>query len=424
MSRWGPADAEAYLGSLEQLGVRFGLERMQALCAALGLPQDRFASVHVVGTNGKSSTTEMAVRLLHASGLRAGGCISPHTEGWSERVLFGEGRIDPDAFAEAVEVVSLVAASVERDLPEGDRLTQFEVAIAASFVALADSRVEVAVIEAGLGGRLDATNVIPSRVTALTSVGLDHTQILGATIGEIAAEKLAVLRPDSKLVVGRLDSETSSLAAATAVDRRCELIVAKPPPAESIPDYFSPYLERNAGVALAVHEALGVAGLEPAAARAALEGLPLRGRAEVLAGDPPLILDAAHNAEGAAALAEALPEMIMGRPLIGCLSVLVEKDHDAIARAIGPHLAVAVCTAADPPPGAGRPGARALEPELLAAAFSRVGLKTAEVIAAPEHAVRRALELASECGGVALLAGSHYLLPYSWIQTRAQNSSR
>ncbi len=219
-------DAQLYLGSLEPVGWRFGLERMRALCAALGDPQESYRSLHVVGTNGKSSVTLMTAGILEASGLLTGACLSPHAWRWSERTRIAGAEIGPVAFGAAVERVANAVAEVESDLGEGERITQFEAAVAASFVAFAEAEVDVAVIEAGLGGRLDATNVIPSVATALTSVGLDHTQWLGESESEIAAEKLAVLREGTVLVVGRLSPAVAELAEWTAVERSAELIRA------------------------------------------------------------------------------------------------------------------------------------------------------------------------------------------------------
>ncbi|MGV1049977.1 MAG: bifunctional folylpolyglutamate synthase/dihydrofolate synthase, partial [Solirubrobacterales bacterium] len=199
-------DADAYLDSLEPVGWRLGLERMHKLTTALGLPQHRFGSIHVVGTNGKSSVTRMTAALLEAHGVASGACLSPHTERWSQRTLIRGEEIAPDAWASAVEAVARAAEGVDRTLERGDAVTQFEAATAATFVALAAARVKAAAIEAGLGGRLDATNTIPSRVTVLTSIGLDHTDWLGETELEIAAEKLAVLRDQTTLVLGRVSA--------------------------------------------------------------------------------------------------------------------------------------------------------------------------------------------------------------------------
>ena len=177
---------------------------MHKLSTLLGLPQHRFASIHVVGTNGKSSVTRMIAALLEAHGVSAGACVSPHAARWSERILVHGEEIGAAEFAAAVERAAAAAETVNRTLEEGEAVTQFELATAAAFVALANARVKAAAIEAGLGGRLDATNTIPSKVTVLTSVGLDHTEWLGETEEQIAAEKLAVLRDQTTLVLGRV----------------------------------------------------------------------------------------------------------------------------------------------------------------------------------------------------------------------------
>ena len=419
-----PAEAEAWLGSLESIGMRFGLERMHALCTALGMPQNRFASAHVVGTNGKSSTTEMAVRLLAVSGLSAGGCISPHADSWSERVLIGTGRLDPAEFAVAVERVAETVPAVERRLPEDERVTQFEAAVAATFVALARAKVEVAVIEAGLGGRLDATNVIPSKLTALTSVGLDHTELLGPTTLDVAREKLAVLRPHTTLIAGRLDSEIEELTGSVAAQRHCTILRPESLGDEAAPAHFTPYLRRNGALAVTIAEQMGGGRLDAASVRATLADVPLAGRAELVAGEPPLILDAAHNAEGAAALAESLPSLAGGRPITACLSILAEKDHAAIAAELAPLLELAVCTCADPPAGRGRPGAKALPAAELGAAMRATGAVKVEIEPDPERAAARAKALAQASRGVALFAGSHYLLRYAWTPRHAQNFFR
>ncbi|HET8593225.1 MAG TPA: hypothetical protein VFL56_06130, partial [Solirubrobacterales bacterium] len=199
---------------------------MHRLTAVLGMPQHRFASIHVVGTNGKSSVALMTAALLEAHGVAAGASISPHLDRWSERVRIGGEEIAPDRFAAAVERTAQAAAVVDRALEAGERVTQFEAATAAAFVALAAAGVGAGVIEAGLGGRLDATNVIPSRVTVLTSIGLDHTQWLGETEEEIAAEKLAVLRDQSCLVLGRTGAGVAQLAEETARRHGARLVRA------------------------------------------------------------------------------------------------------------------------------------------------------------------------------------------------------
>jgi dihydrofolate synthase/folylpolyglutamate synthase len=181
-----PEEAERYLLSLELFGMRFGLDRMQRLMTALGHPQRRFASIHVVGTNGKSSTVRMIAAILRRHGLRTGAYLSPHLVSFGERIRIDDEDLEPAAFAAAVQRAAHAAQLVDRSLGSDDRVTQFEALTAAAYWELADRGVEVAVIEAGLGGRYDATNVIPSAVQVLTSVGLEHTRWLGPTITDIA----------------------------------------------------------------------------------------------------------------------------------------------------------------------------------------------------------------------------------------------
>jgi dihydrofolate synthase / folylpolyglutamate synthase len=411
---WRYDDAEAYLGSLEPFGWRFGLDRIRRLTSALGMPQHRFASIHVVGTNGKSSVASMCAALFEAHGVRVGAYLSPHDERWSQRVEIGGAELDPDRFAAAVERVAEAAGPVNRSLADGDAVTEFEVVTAAAFVALASARVEFAVIEAGLGGRLDATNVIPSRLTALTSVGLDHTQWLGDTVEAIAAEKLAVLRGRSTLVVGRLPPSVAALAREVAAERGARLVVADEPERSISLHAPGEYLRRNFAVAeAAVAEAIG--GLENGRVREAAAALDLHGRMELLDGEAPLLLDAAHNPDGARALAEALPEAARGRPVVGCLAVLADKDAEGILRELGAGLAGAVCTAIPEAHLArsGRPGTRSVEVAELAGLARAAGIEDVVERPEPGEAAREALALAREHGALVLATGSHYLLGYA-----------
>ena len=232
---------------------------------------------------------------------------------------------------------------VNRALDDGESITQFEAATAAAFVALASAGVEFGVIEAGLGGRLDATNVIPSRVTALTSVGLDHTEWLGETEEEIAAEKLAVLRERTTLVLGRVSPRCaiwpsgSRPSAAPASSRRRVREGGQPSPSRApMRGATSPSPRRPRGRARRAWTRIG-------SARSAA-GLELPGRMQVVGGDPPLVLDAAHNPDGARALAEALPEVAGGRPVVACLAILADKDAAGILEALAPRLELVVCT--------------------------------------------------------------------------------
>jgi dihydrofolate synthase/folylpolyglutamate synthase len=389
---------------------------MRTLSTLLGMPQHRFASFHVVGTNGKSSVARMIAALLDAHGVSAGACVSPHAARWSERVLVHGEEIAPAEFAAAVERAAQAAEAVNRGLGEGETVTQFELATAASFLALASARVEAAAIEAGLGGRLDATNTIPSEVTVLTSVGLDHTEWLGDTEEEIAVEKLAVLRDHTTLVLGRVSPAVAALAERTATERGADLVVALEGPGLEValraPGGFQ---RRNFALACTAADAF-LGDLDPERVRAVAAEVEIPGRLERATLDPPTYLDAAHNPDGAKALAEALPEVAEGRPVVAVLAILADKDARAMIEALTPAVAQAVCTnlpSADGPIGparldlsARRRGFRASE---LVAVCSAAGL-AAE--AAPDFAtaVARGRELALEVGGVLLVAGSHYAL--------------
>jgi dihydrofolate synthase / folylpolyglutamate synthase len=378
----------------------------------MGMPQHRFASVHVVGTNGKSSVAQMTAALLEAHGVSAGAYLSPHVTRWSERIQVRGEEIDGAAFAAAVERTAESVEAVNRTLDEDAAVTQFEAVTAAAFVALAAAGVEVGVIEAGLGGRLDATNVIPSRVCALTSVGLEHTEWLGDTEAEIAAEKLAVLRNHSTLVLGEVSEEVERLADRVAIERGASLVRARPGPKLSLraPGGFQ---RRNFAVALAcaraLHGGIDVDSVERVAAE-----LELAGRLELREDDPPTVLDAAHNADGARALADALPEVAGERPVVACVALLARKDAGEVVAALAPVIAHAVC--AELPPerlaGSGRAGAKSFEAAGLAELFSAAGV-AAEAVADPVAAARRARELARERRAVALFTGSHYLLSYA-----------
>lgn len=405
-------DADEYLESLEPVGWRLGLGRMHKLTTALGLPQHRFASIHVVGTNGKSSVTRMTAALLEAHGVASGACLSPHAGRWTERTLVRGGEIGAVEWAEAVESVARAAEGVNRTLEEGEAVTQFEAATAATFVALATARVDVAAIEAGLGGRLDATNTIPSRVTVLTSIGLDHTEWLGGTEVEIAAEKLAVLREQTTLVLGRVSPEVRELAERTAAERGAGLVRA---PEEPDPDLrllaSGRFQRRNFALATSAAEAF-LGELDPSAVAEVAANVSVPGRLERIAESPPTFLDAAHNPDGAAALAEALPAVAGDRRVVACLAILADKDAAAMVRALAPVLERAVCTElpAAALEGHGRPGAASRPAADLVAACEEAGL-TAEAEPNFTAALRRGSALASEpTEGALLVAGSHYAI--------------
>jgi dihydrofolate synthase/folylpolyglutamate synthase len=223
---WSIAEAERYLESLEIFGIRFGLERIRRLMTALGGPVERFEAVHVVGTNGKSSTTRMIAAILHRHGVRVGAYLSPHLRSFSERVEVDERPIAASRFASAVARAAQAARVVDRAPPRDERVTQFEALTAAAFVSLADVRVEVAAVEAGLGARYDATSVVRAGVLAVTNVALEHTRWLGPTERHVAEEKLAATPRGGVVVAGPLEDEALAVAERVTAERGARLLSA------------------------------------------------------------------------------------------------------------------------------------------------------------------------------------------------------
>jgi len=400
---WSEPQAEDYLLGLELFGMRFGIERMHRLTTALGMPQRRFAQIHVVGSNGKSSTVRFVAAILERHGLRSGSYTSPHLRRFRERIEVSEHPVAPQRFAAAVERAAGAAELVERAAgEEGEAVTQFEALTAAAFHELALSGVEVAAIEAGLGGRYDATNVIPSRVQVLTGVGLEHTRWLGSTIADIAAEKLAVVRDHATLVVPPdLHPDALAVAEQVAADRHARLIEA---PADVEVDLRAPGLfqRRNFALAAAAAEAFLGRPLDRAAVEHAAAETRIPGRLDVVADRPLTVHDGAHNPAGAVALAAALPELVAARsPLVLVVSVLEDKDAAEMLAQLLPLADRLVLTHCSNP--------RALPPGTLASLAAKIGGPEPEIVAEPQAAVARARELAGPDGAV-LATGSIYLI--------------
>jgi len=421
-----PQEAEAWLLDLELFGMRFGLDRMHKLMTVLGMPQRRFASIHVVGSNGKSSTARMIAAILQRHGLRTGTYTSPHLRSFAERIEVGERPITDLDFAAAATRARKAAELVDRTAAADDRVTQFEALTAAAYHELARRGVEVAVIEAGLGGRYDATNVIPSRVQVLTAVSLEHTRWLGPTIADIAEEKLAVVRDHATLVVGELPPEAEAVAERVAAERHARLVRAPADPGADL-DLLrarGTFQRRNFATAMTAAEAFLAGGRSDAshrghqtghlgidaAIRAAAAEIEIPGRLQIVRAQPLVIYDGAHNPDGAAALAEALPEVVGDRPLTGVFAVLEDKDAAGMLRALLPLCERAVFTRSLNP--------RSLPPATLESHSEKLGGPPAEIVADPIAALERATQVAGPRGAV-LVTGSIYLIA-DLVRDRAQ----
>jgi dihydrofolate synthase/folylpolyglutamate synthase len=411
-------DAERYLLSLELFGMRFGLDRMRRLMTALDSPHERFASVHVVGTNGKSSTARMTAAILQRHGSRTGAYLSPHLTAFAERVEIEGAAVSRERFAVAVQRAAQAAALVDRTLREGDRVTQFEALTAAAYWELARSDVEAAVVEAGLGGRYDATSVIDSRVQVLTNVGLEHTRWLGPTERHIAEEKLAVVRPGGTLVTGPLGDDAAAVADRVVSEQGARLVRAGRDFRTSGEQTFTVetpggvyagielrtlgrFQRVNFAAAVAAAEAFMGRSLDAETIRRTARELTLPGRLEVVAETPLVVLDGAHNPSGARALAESLPSVVGDRPVIAVVSILEDKDAAGILSTLVPLCEGAVFTRSS------RRGV--LPPAVLESLWGQLGGREGEVVADPGDAVATARSRVGPDGAV-LVTGSIYLL--------------
>ena len=394
-------DAERYLLSLELFGMRFGLDRMRRLMTALGHPERRFESIHVVGTNGKSSTVRMIAAILTAHGLRTGAYLSPHLSSFVERIRIDDADLDDAAFAAAVQRAAHAAELVDRSLGPGDGVTQFEALTAAAYSELATRGVEVAVIEAGLGGRYDATNVIPSRVQVLTSVGLEHTRWLGPTITDIAGEKLDVVQPGGTLVLGYgLHPDAERVAEAVAAERGARIVHAGIE-RDVVVGALGTFQRRNFALARAAAEAY-LGELDPAAVAQAAAQVRVPGRLQIVDTEPLTLVDGAHNPDGMQALAESLPEIVAGHGLVvAVVSILDDKDAAGMLAALLPACDQLVLTSSQNP--------RALPPPTLQSLAGQLHGPPSEIVRDPHAALRRARELAG-AGGVVICTGSIYLV--------------
>jgi dihydrofolate synthase / folylpolyglutamate synthase len=337
---------------------------MQALLRELGDPQERFPAIHVVGTNGKSTTARLTEALLADAGLSVGAYVSPHVLGWSERIRVGGAEADFEAAVAAV-----------RGAAEPLGATQFEALTAAALTVFADSGVDVAVVEAGLGGRHDATNVLRTHVVVLTSVALDHMDVLGDTREAIAAEKLAVVQPGCTVVLG--EPEWRGLAEENGA---AEVVVTG---------------RSNLALAVAAAESFLGRPVDPHAA----DHVALPGRLERRGEQPLEIWDGAHNLAGIGWLLPRLPPAPPGGWTV-VASILRDKRPGMMLEALSVLGPTFVATESSN----GRTLPAAELGALGSAHFERV-----ETVPEPEAARARALELAGSDGAV-VVTGSLYLL--------------
>jgi dihydrofolate synthase/folylpolyglutamate synthase len=403
--------------ALETLATRtagadgLGLGRMEALLDALGRPHERLQVLHVAGTNGKGSVCATLDAVLRARGWRTARYTSPHLVDFRERVL-----IDGTPVAEDV-VASFVARAMPLVTQAGASF--FEATTAMAFEAIAEAGVDLAIIEVGLGGRLDATNVVQPLVAGVTSIGLDHTEWLGGTTALIAGEKAGIFKAGRAAVIGESDPAIAELLRHHAVQRGASPIRVVPTEwsledvavagdgtratlrrPEGTVALHTPlagaHQAQNAATALAMLDALPAPWrVAPDEAAPALAGVTLTGRFQRLGR---WLLDVAHNPDGAAVLARTLSTVHAPAPVWVLLTVLNDKDWRGMMRALAPHVAGFVLTRA---PTA--PAARAWDPAVAHAWAQGAGL-----VSVLEPAFDAAMALASARGATVLATGSFH----------------
>ncbi|MGH2851526.1 MAG: bifunctional folylpolyglutamate synthase/dihydrofolate synthase, partial [Solirubrobacteraceae bacterium] len=310
-------------------------------------------------------------------------------------------EIAPERFADAIARTIHAADMVDRTAsPDGDVVTQFELLAAAALCEFEQAGVEVAVVEAGLGGRYDATNVVDSRVAVLTNVGLEHTRYLGPTVRHIAVEKLDVVRPGATLVLGAgLEPDALEVAEAVAGERGATLVRAE---AQLDVELVAAgaYQRHNFATATAAASAFLGRPQDPGTIRAAGAAVTVPGRFDVHPGSPVVLFDVAHNDGGIEALAESLPSFVAGRRLVAVVSILDDKDAAGMLRRLLRECDALVCTGCTSP--------RALPGATLASLVGQLG-GSASAVRDPHVALERARELAGP-DGVVLATGSIYLI--------------
>jgi dihydrofolate synthase/folylpolyglutamate synthase len=416
------SDPLSYLFGLGQFGIKFGLQTMFAIVAELGHPERTFRSVHIAGTNGKGSVTAMIDAGLRAAGHRSGRYTSPHLVDLAERFVI-DGR--PVSSERMVAAVADVRDVVERLIAKGTlkaHPTFFEVTTAVAFELFRRASIEIAVLEVGLGGRLDATNVIDPSVTAITSIALDHQQYLGSTLAAIAAEKAGITKAGIPMVIGDMDAEAAASVAAIARSRAAPLIrasegveVVRRPHADTIAlrtpmrDYGEVALGLrgthqigNAVVAVRVLELLDElgCGVPPEAVVSALARPSWPGRLDVrcLPDGREVLFDAAHNPAGAASLASYLRESGADRlPLV--FAGMRDKDVEGMLRELVPVVGLLVVTRAS--------NRRSSDPDELSRIARRIDPRLAVTAASSPI---EALALAWRASARIIVAGSIFLL--------------
>ena len=353
-------EALGYLGRIGQSGTKLGLERMQALMAQLGHPEEKLRVIHVAGTNGKGSTCAMIAQVLQESGWRVGLYTSPHLIRYEERYQINRTPIEKEAFCALIQRVKEAGEALREK--KGEEPTVFEVTTAAAFYYFAQQNVDFLVLEVGLGGRFDATNIISHPVlSVITSISLDHMEYLGDTVEQIAREKAGILKPGCPVVVATQHEAVRQVVFQAAQEKGCPFYYARQEECRFVEETEAGFLMeikneylayqrlslslrgryqmQNAATALlalyALHREHGM-DFEETVIRHALAHTRWPGRMEVVRQEPLVILDGAHNLDGIQALSQSLRQSYGGRPLTLLVGILGDKEYERMLDTVAP----------------------------------------------------------------------------------------
>jgi dihydrofolate synthase / folylpolyglutamate synthase len=406
-------EAITFLYSLERFGILLGLDNIRHLLEKLDNPQHRFPVVHVAGSNGKGSTASLITGILRESGLKTALYTSPHLNDFRERIRLNGSLVTKEALVASTEKV--------RKLFDPERTTFFEFTTAVAFDCIAQAKPDVAVIEVGLGGRLDATNTVRPMVTVITDISREHEDYLGTGLAAVATEKAGIIKKGIPLVTGASRKEARSVILQVAKDRqapvkefgrdfkgmrtgneRFSYTSASLALADLAPTMAGSYQIKNASLAIAAIEELIALGypITEKSLRAGIAGTQFPGRFELLRKEPDVVIDGAHTVEGMRLLKSTVRRMFPGKRPLLLLGMLGDKDFEKLTGIIVPVGQKAVCVKPQ--------GDRALDPERLAEEVRRFGI-SATTAPTVEEGFAALMEEASR-DDLILAAGSLYMI--------------
>lgn len=406
-------EAINYIHSISWLGSRPGLERISELCRALGDVQDSLRVIHVAGTNGKGSFCAMLSRVLMSAGYSVGLFTSPYVKCFNERIQLNGEMISDDDLARVTSRVAQLADSMS------DHPTEFELITAVGFSYFAEKRPDFVILEAGMGGRLDSTNIIKNtELSVITGVALDHTSYLGDTVEKIAAEKAGIIKNGGKILLGACSDGALDVVAARASELnaefyavdydkigKCRFSVNSTEMAYAGEDYtlslLGEYQTKNAAAVLCAVDILTRGGVKISSedVKRGLRESVWPARFEVLRREPLVIYDGAHNPDGIHAAVRNI-ELLLDKAPVAVVGVMADKAHDEMLRELSPHISEVYCVTPDNP--------RALDSERLAADFAALGV-TSHACGSVENGVALAMKAAMCASVPAVILGSLYM---------------